>query len=76
MSGVAKVGTAAGQMARPPLAAMLIVWLGWRDAVTAMGAGAIVLLLIAALSMKSPPAATGDAAKAEYAPMTPSSAGC
>lgn len=67
MSGVAKVGTAAGQMALPPLAATLIVWLGWRDAVTAMGAGAIVLLLIAALSMKSPPAATGDAAKAEAA---------
>lgn len=55
MSGVVKVGTAAGQMTVPPLAAFLIAWLGWRDALVALGAGAGVLLLIGAFCMAAPP---------------------
>lgn len=59
MSGVVKVGTAAGQMSIPPLAAFLIVALGWRDAVMALGIGAAALLFVAALSMAPPPASDG-----------------
>ena len=55
MTGVVKVGTAAGQMALPPLTALLMAGLGWRNAVLALGVGAAVLLLAAALSMKRPP---------------------
>ena len=55
MTGVAKVGTAAGQMALPPLTALLIAGLGWRSAALALGVGAAVLLVVAAVSMKRPP---------------------
>ena len=55
MTGVVKVGTAAGQMVLPPLTALLMAGLGWRHAVLALGVAAAVLLLIAALSMKRPP---------------------
>ena len=55
MTGVVKVGTAMGQMAVPPLTALLMVGLGWRNAVLALGVAASVLLLGAALSMKRPP---------------------
>ena len=55
MTGVVKVGTAAGQMVLPPLTALLMAGLGWRHAVLALGAAAAVLLLVAALSMKRPP---------------------
>lgn len=55
MTAVVKVGTAAGQIATPPLAAALILWLGWQNALVALGAGASVLLVAAALSMRSPP---------------------
>ena len=55
MTGVVKVGTATGQMALPPLTALLMAGLGWRNAVLALGVGAAVLLLAAALSMKRPP---------------------
>ena len=55
MTGVVKVGTATGQMALPPLTALLMAGLGWRNAVLALGAGAAVLLLAAALSMQRPP---------------------
>jgi len=58
MTGVVKVGTAAGQVAIPPLAALLIANLGWRPAVVTLGALATLLLLIAAFAMKSPPKAT------------------
>ena len=56
MSGVVKTGTALGQITVPPLAAFLLLAYGWRQALVLLGAGAIVLLLIAALSMKRPPA--------------------
>ncbi|MEM7522928.1 MAG: MFS transporter [Pseudomonadota bacterium] len=55
MSGVVKVGTAAGQVAMPPIAAVLIVTLGWRMALMTLGLCAAALLLLAALSMSRPP---------------------
>ena len=55
MTGIVKVGTAAGQMALPPLTALLIAGLGWRSAALALGVGAAVLLVVAAVSMKRPP---------------------
>lgn len=55
MTGVVKVGTAAGQMALPPLTALLMAGLGWRNAVLVLGVAAAVLLSAAALSMKHPP---------------------
>lgn len=67
MTGVVKVGTALGQIALPPLAALLIVHLGWRPAAIALGISAIVLLLIAAFSMKSPPATASQAVAAPRA---------
>ena len=54
MTGVVKVGTAAGQMALPPLTALLIAGLGWRSAALALGVGAAALLVVAAVSMKRP----------------------
>lgn len=56
MSGVVKVGTAIGQIALPPIAALLIVAYGWRTALFVLGITVSVLLLIAALSMRPPPA--------------------
>ncbi|WP_428926088.1 MFS transporter [Marinibacterium sp. SX1] len=54
MTALAKVGTALGQMAVPPLAAALILWLGWRVAATGLGLAAGVLLLAAASVMRRP----------------------
>ncbi len=60
MSGVVKVGTAIGQIALPPIAALLIVSFSWRTAILTLGITASVLLLAAALFMQRPPApATG-----------------
>ena len=58
MTGVVKVGTAFGQIALPPLAAVLIVKLGWQSAATALGLAAAALLLTAALTMRLPPKVT------------------
>ena len=55
MTGVAKVGTATGQMTLPPLAALLIGGFGWRNAALALGVAATVLLFVAAMAMKRPP---------------------
>jgi MFS family permease len=55
MSGVVKTGTAFGQITVPPLAALLIAGLGWRAALVALGAGAGLLLIVAALAMRTPP---------------------
>ncbi|WP_425046067.1 MFS transporter [Primorskyibacter sp. S87] len=55
MSGVVKSGTALGQIAVPPLAAFLLLAYGWRQAVFLLGIAAVVLLIIAALSMERPP---------------------
>lgn len=56
MTGVVKVGTAAGQVAIPPTAALLVVAFGWREATVMLGAAAAVLVLLAALAMSPPPA--------------------
>ncbi|MDQ2091299.1 MFS transporter [Marimonas arenosa] len=55
MSGVVKTGTALGQITIPPLAAALLLTYGWRQALIVLGLAALVLLLIAALSMDRPP---------------------
>ena len=55
MTGIAKVGTATGQMVMPPVAALLIAVLGWRNAALTLGVAAVLLLLGAALSMRRPP---------------------
>ena len=55
MTGVVKVGTAAGQMVLPLLAALLMAWVGWRDAALALGCAGTALLLVAAVSMTAPP---------------------
>ena len=60
MTGVAKVGTAAGQIAVPPTAALLIALYDWRQALIILGVAAVALLLTAASLMKSPPAAAGS----------------
>ena len=65
MTGIAKVGTATGQMVLPPVAALLIVGIGWRGAALALGVVAAVLLLVAAASMRRPPP---DRAAASAAP--------
>lgn len=56
MTGVVKTGTAAGQIALPPCAALLIAQFGWRPALIILGTAAIIVLLSAASLMKSPPA--------------------
>ena len=61
MTGIAKVGTATGQMVLPPVAAALIGGFGWRTAALALGTAAMVLLLVAAASMRRPPPDRGAA---------------
>ncbi len=65
MTGVVKVGTAAGQVAVPPIAAFLIAGQGWRGALIIMGSVAIALLLAAALVVKHPPEPRGVVEAAE-----------
>lgn len=60
MTGIVKIGTAAGQFTIPPIAAFLLVTYGWRPAFMMMGLGAIVLLLVAAWAFGVPPATTGS----------------
>ena len=67
MTGIAKVGTATGQMVLPPVAAVLIAALGWRNAALALGVAAGVLLLLAAASMRRPPPDRASAPTASLA---------
>src|SRR5690606_28818405 len=67
MTAVVKLGTAAGQMAVPPLMAVMVTGLGWRIAVVAAGAGAVALLLLAAAAMRAPPRAAAQADQASGA---------
>ncbi len=55
MTGVVKVGTAAGQITLPLVAAFLIATFDWRLALMTLGVGAVALLLFGASLMKSPP---------------------
>ena len=57
MTAVVKVGTALGQIAVPPVVALMLAGLGWRPAVTVLGLVSVLLLLIAVAAMKAPPAA-------------------
>jgi len=54
MTGVVKTGTAAGQVVVPPVAAMLILWYGWRNGLLVIAACSAVLLIIAALMIRLP----------------------
>lgn len=65
MSGVVKVGTAAGQVVVPLVAAFLIVATGWRNALVVMGVSAALLLLVAAMSMRMPPLRRGQGSLGE-----------
>jgi MFS family permease len=67
MTGVVKVGTAAGQITIPPIAAFLIAIYDWRLALMILGLAAIASLLVSALLMKSPPASTGSGGEADTA---------
>ena len=55
MTGIVKSGTAAGQVAVPPIAALLLTGLGWRTALLVLGVAAIVMMIVAAASMANPP---------------------
>ena len=55
MTGVVKVGTAAGQIALPPVAAFLIATFDWRLALMTLGFGAVALSLFSASLMKGSP---------------------
>ena len=54
MTAVVKVGTAAGQVTIPPIAAILIISYGWKKAVMILGITASILLVTAALNMNHP----------------------
>ncbi len=54
MTGVVKVGTAAGQICVPPAAAFLIALYDWRLALMILGVAGVAVLVFAALIMKNP----------------------
>jgi MFS family permease len=54
MTGVVKLGTAAGQAVYPPLTALLVVWLGWRAGLLSLSAVSLVVLILASLMMRLP----------------------
>jgi len=60
ITGLVKVGTALGQMAMPPLAALLIFYYDWRTAVVCLGILAAILLIFSALLMVHPEASDQD----------------
>lgn len=70
MTGAVKVGTAAGQFTVPLIAAYLMINYGWRSALIVMGIAAIILLLIAAFSMKNPPKKQSASEHAELPGLT------
>ena len=55
VTGLAKVGTAFGQMAVPPLAAFLVIQYGLQSALVILGIAAGIILLFAAFLMSHPP---------------------
>ena len=65
MTGVVKVGTATGQMVLPLLTALLMAWVGWRYTALVLGYAGAALLLIAAVSMTSPPKSRSSARPTE-----------
>ncbi len=69
MTGLAKVGTAFGQMAVPPLAAFLVIQYGLQGTLVILGTAASFILLFAALLMSHPPK-TEPAENIEIQPAT------
>lgn len=65
MTGVAKVGTGLGQMTLPPLAALLLTWLGWQKTAVILGLFALAALLAAAALMRRAPPLEGRAGGVE-----------
>ena len=55
VTGLAKVGTALGQMAMPPIAAFLVIKYGLQGALVILGIAAGLVLVFAALLMSHPP---------------------
>ncbi len=60
MSGIVKVGTGAGQLLVPLIAAVLISTYGWRNAYFMIGATALVILVAAALVLHRDPQDKGQ----------------
>lgn len=58
MSGIVKVGTGCGQLTIPLLVAALVAWSDWRMACRIFGAGAFLILILAAQTMRRDPAGT------------------
>jgi MFS family permease len=69
MTGIAKVGTGVGQLLVPIVAATLITAYGWRSAVFAIGAAAMIILIVAAQFMRRDPRSVGQ--QPDGAPATP-----
>lgn len=65
MTAVVKVGTAIGQISLPPLAALLILGVGWQMALIFMGIGAMIILSVAALLMRRPGVVSAHGAPVE-----------
>ena len=60
MSGIVKVGTGAGQLLVPLIAAALIAAYGWRNAYSIIGGIALVILVAAALVLRRDPGEIGQ----------------
>ena len=65
ITGLVKLGTAAGQMILPPITAFLILSYGWRSSLVILGLLAAITLLAAAMLMSRPQNAQPTAAQAE-----------
>ncbi|MEP0941637.1 MAG: MFS transporter [Rhizobiaceae bacterium] len=55
MSGIVKTGTALGQVAVPPLAAVLLTQFGWQTALIVLGTVATGLMVVASACLADPP---------------------
>ncbi len=67
ITGLVKLGTAAGQMILPPIAAFLILSYGWRRSLVILGLLAALSLLAAAVLMSRPENEKPTAAQAKLA---------
>jgi len=70
--GIAASGQALGQGGMPLLAAILIEAIGWRNAMAAIGAAALAILIPLAMRMREAPPRPGMAPAAAAAPIAPS----
>ncbi len=71
MTAITKVGTAIGQIALPPIAALLILNFGWKSAMFTMGLSAGLVLFAAAMLMSLPRDPAGQGADQESGPKAP-----